>query len=265
MLPAALYALLAAAAAVGIGSAAAASLRINPNTGERGLLGLLTIGVLSALIHFFLPLSPAVHYAILAAGFVCAALYWRAVPRDSVALAALAFAAILLQPPPRPYHDNGLYHIPTYLWNTTSPLVVGLANLHDRLGFNSLLFLIAPVVAPVTLGWVADALVAAFVLLAALERLPRHAAKASAIGFWFLASLLILGVFFTGLTQWVGVFNADGLAGALIVYWSFLLLEYEHKIRPETVPALLILIAAFAVMVKLAAAPLLLATLLFLG
>ena len=63
-----LLVLCAAIAAVGYGSGLSPILRIESNLGDRGILGLLSFGFLGCLLHFVIPLTPAVHLAILAGG-----------------------------------------------------------------------------------------------------------------------------------------------------------------------------------------------------
>jgi hypothetical protein len=257
MLRAILCMLLACAAAVGAGSSLARFLRIHPNAGERGLLGLLCFGILAACVHFFIPVYPAVQYTLLVLGLIGFAICRTDLGGlPALGCAVLAFASVFFHPAPVLYHDNGLYHVPTLLWNTRTALTPGLANLHGRLGFNSLLFLIAPIVATPALGWITNALVAGFTLLACLGRLRHHASReASAIGFWFLVVAVAVATFNAEFTQWLGVLNSDGVVAALIVYWAFLLFEYEQGMRPDTTPSLLLLLAAFAAMTKFGSVP----------
>jgi hypothetical protein len=248
---------LASASALGAGFGLARLLRIHPNAGESGLLGLLCFGILAACLHFFIPIYPAVQYALVIlglSGLVICRSDFGGLP--ALACAILAFASVFFHPAPVVGHGTGLYHLQTLLWNTGTPLTPGLANLHGRLGFNSLLFLIAPVVATPALGWISNALVAGFAILACLGRLRDHARReASAIGFWFLVVAVAVATLNADLTGWLGVLNADGVAAALIVYWAFLLFEYEQGMRPDTTPSLLLLLAAFAAMTRLASVP----------
>ena len=259
MTPAIAYTLVASLAAVGSGSILARLLRIRPNAGERGLLGLLCFGILAACVHFFIPIYPAVQYTLLILGLVGFVVCRSELGGfHALGYAILAFASVFFHPVPGPYHDNGLYHVPTLLWNTRTALTPGLVNLHGRLAFNSLLFLIAPIVATPAVGWVANSLVASFTLLACLDRLRDHASgKVSAAGFWFLVVAVAMATLNANLIGWLGILNADGFVAALIVYWAFLLFEYEQGIRPDTAPSMILLLAVFAVTTKFAAIPVL--------
>jgi hypothetical protein len=259
--------LLASAAAVGAGSILARFLRIHPNAGERGLLGLLCFGILAACVHFFIPIYPAVQYTLLILGLMGLVICRTDLGGlPALGCAILAFASVFFHPAPVPYHDNGLYHVPTLLWNTQTALTPGLANLHGRLAFNSLLFLIAPIVATPALGWIANGLVAGFTLLACLGRLRDHASReASAVGFWFLVVAVAVVTLNADLTGWLGVLNADGFVAALVVYWAVLLFEYEQGMRPDTAPSLLLLLAAFAAMIKFGSLPALAVSVVLIG
>ncbi len=254
-----LYTVVSALSAIGSGSIASRLLRIRPNAGERGLLGLLWFGMLAALVHFFVPISAPVQYALLTTGLIGCVLWRKELGGlATVGFAILAFGVVFFQPSYVPYHDNGLYHVPTLLWNTQTAATPGLANLHGRLGFNSILFLISPIVTKPEFGWIANSLVASFTLLACLERLRDHAkGDGRAASFWFLAIAVAAFTFNAYLMNWLGILNADAFVAALIVYSIFLLFEYFEDMRPDTTPALMLLLTVFAVMIKLAAAPLL--------
>jgi len=253
--------------AVGLGSALAWLLRINPNAGERGLLGLLGSGILAATLHFFIPISTTVRLVFLVGGVVCLVVFrTRLGSLSTLGYALLAFACVYVHPNALPLFDNGLYHLQSIRWNTDSALTVGLVNLHERLAFNSILFLIAPIYAMSTLGWVTNCLVAGFVILASFDRLCALANnKVHHLPFWFLLVSIGIFTFQAPWMGWLGVLNADGILSALVVYWVFLLLEYYQGTRSSTVPNLLLLFAVLAVLIKLSGIPILLCTALFLA
>ena len=219
-------------------------------------------------MHFFIPIYPAVQYTVLILGLIGLVMCRSDLGGlPALGYAILAFASVFFHPAAVPYYDNGLYHVPTLLWNTQTALTPGLANLHDRFGFNSLLFLISPIVATPAAGWRANSMVASFTLLACLGRLRDHANReVSAVGFWFLV-IVLGGVTLNDgqLTGWLSVLNADSFVATLIVYWTFLLFEYEQGMRPDTAPSLMLLLAAFAVMTKLGAVPALVVTIILIG
>ena len=82
-------------AAVGYGTGLSAFLKIEPNLGDRGILGLFTFGLLGCLLHFWIPLTPAVHILILALGCCVAVIFRRHLQFSSGVWAA---AAVVLAP-----------------------------------------------------------------------------------------------------------------------------------------------------------------------
>jgi hypothetical protein len=247
-----------ALSSLGWGTLIAWILRIDPNDGERGLLGLLAIGVSAALLHAFVPLSESVQAVLLVSGVILLVITPRNAPVTRGGLAAVAFGSVLAHDNLLTLYDNGLYHLQTILWNTDAPLIPGLANLHGRLGFNSLLFLIAAVVDDVAYGWIANALVTAFVLLAMLDRL-RDASehRMASPAFWFLALAVIAFVLRPGWLAWLGVLNAGSAASVLIVYSIYLWFELHHGLRPAITPTLMLVVGVLTVLIKMSAAPML--------
>jgi hypothetical protein len=250
---------LSALSAIGLGSLVARLFGISPNTGERGFLGLFGFGIVGIAVHFFFPVSSAVQYTVLALGFTGLAVCRRDLGGiRSAACSAIAFACVFFHSRPGPFHDNGLYHMPTILWNTQSPVVMGIVGLHGRLAFNSLFFMIEAFVDRLTIGFIGNSLAAAFLLLAAFEHLLATPKKSAAAGeFWFLTTAIVAFVSSATLTGWLGITDADHFTAVLVTYWVFLLLQYGRGARLETVSSLMLLIAAFAAMTKLSAAPVL--------
>jgi hypothetical protein len=167
-------ALCAAVAAVGYGSGLARFLQIRPNLGDRGILGLLVFGFVGCILHFVVALSTLVQTAVLACGMVAAAVLRGDIRSDaSLTLAAAAGLCLffLLHPQAYQTEDDGLYYLQTFLWNHEFPVVAGLGNLHGRLAFNQILFLIAPLVDRLEIGWIANLLVVTFVMLSLWARL----------------------------------------------------------------------------------------------
>jgi hypothetical protein len=250
--------LVGALSALGWGTLVARILRIDPNDGERGLLGLLAIGVSAALVHAVVPLSEIAQAVLIMSGLILLIIVPRNAPLTRAGLAAVAFGSVLAHDNLQTLYDNGLYHLQTILWNTNAPLIPGLANLHGRLGFNSLLFLIAAVVDDVAYGWIANAMVTAFVLLAMLDRLRDASANRMASpAFWFLALGVIAFVLRPGWLGWLGVLNADSAASVLIVYSVYLWFEHLHALRPATTPTLILFVGVLTILIKMSAAPVL--------
>ena len=113
------------------------------NAGVVMILGFVPLAIISSLLHFVLPLSEGISVAILVSGYfllfyerrsVAAMLSYRLVG-GAVLVATLVS---LFASRPLRHFDTGLYHFQSVKWCTTYPLVRGLANLHERLAFNSL-------------------------------------------------------------------------------------------------------------------------------
>lgn len=253
-------------AAVGYGSALGRWLRIRPNLGDRGILGLLAIGFLGCLLHFGIALSTPVQAAVLAAGVSLAAIRWREI-RTEAALGFLAAAGLsifaLLHWQAVPSYDNGLYHFQTFKWNHQFPIVLGIANLHCQLAYNSLLFLIAPLTDRIGFGWITNFLAATFVLLSLWARLrgSKLADRRSGVQFWFIALAFCSFNLNQGSFSWFGILFHDSIVAVLEVYWVALALGFAESSDRRTDLALLILSAVLAMTVKISAIPLLIITL----
>jgi hypothetical protein len=150
------------------------------------------------------------------------------------------------------FYDTGLYHLQTFLWNSQFPVTLGLGNLHGRLAFNSTLFVIAPLDDRAGIGWISNLVVLVFVLISCYARLA--VVRRNSVEFWFLTLAIITLALWPQELFWVGVLNGDGFAAVLAVYWFSILISYPAK--PQANLILLLLTAAFAVTVKLSAAPL---------
>lgn len=245
------YAILVAASAAGAGSAIAKWLRISPNLGERGILGLFCFGLINCAAHFFVPLDLPEQIVVLTAGLLLLAIFGRGLEWEQVVL-VIAILIVLSVHALREdlSYDAGLYYLQNLKWNREFPITIGLANLHGRFGFNSFYFLIAGVANNPLFGWIPNATAAAFAGAACLQRAslrnPAYAVPA-------------LAVF--ALTSAAGSFRPDGLVRALIIYWTAIALDYlSTKDRQQTNAALLLILATMAMLVKVSAAPLLVAT-----
>ncbi len=253
-------------AAVGYGSALGRLLRIRPNLGDRGILGLLAIGFLGCLLHFGIALSTPVQATVLAVGVSLVAILWREI-RTEAALGFLAAAGLsifaLMHLQARSCFDNGFYHFQTFKWNHEFPLVVGLGNLHIHLAFNSLLFLIAPLIDRIELGWITNFLAVTFVLLSLWARLrgSKVSDRRSGVQFWFVAIVFCFFNMRQETMAWFGILFHDSIVAVLIVYWVALALGFAESNDRRTDLALLILSAVLAATVKISAAPLLIVTL----
>jgi hypothetical protein len=151
MLVAILGALLLATGAVGWGHGLWSCLRFvagKPRDelpiGVLGLMGLFAIANLAVVYNFFSALDAVFSGSMLSIGGLLALhLCTRSNTTDlrtraavmGMLVAAFALAAVATTPG----YDAGLYHLPYQLWMRSEKIVLGLANLHGRFGFNSIL------------------------------------------------------------------------------------------------------------------------------
>ena len=259
MMTAVLLFAVSALSAMGWGALVARLLRLAPNNGERGLLGLLSLGVAAMVIHFFIPLSAAVRIVLLVVGLVALVVRRFDAGWAGAGLVGVASLSVLTHDNIVTVFDNGFYHMQTFLWNSNVPITPGVANVHQRLGFNSLVFVIAPIVDRVEIGWLVNGLTATFVLAAMLERLRAEGRSLAAGAFWFLVCAVAIFAWSPTWLAWLGVLRADGVTAALGVYCVYLWLEYLFGVRKDTVPGLLVLISTLQILVKLSALPFVLA------
>jgi len=239
---------------VGYGSALARLLRIRPSIGERGLLGLLCLGFLGATLHFFVPLSAALEIGVTTVGIAASALFFKEIRSASApGIAAGVFLFVLVIPQAHFGYDDGLYYLQTFRWNSQFHLTPGLGNLHGRLAYNSILFLIAPVIDTLAAGWIANLLATSFVAMSLWTRLRVR----EPVPRWF--ALLVLGSFCVLPFQfaWLGVLSSDAFASVLILYWVSIALGFVFSVDRRTDFAMLAAMAALAVAVKVSAAPVL--------
>jgi len=112
-------------------------------------LGMAILATLATAANFLVPITAVLSGSALLIGWLMLGLRIRstALKKPSVgpiliALVWLAFVVFWSTQPPRNY-DAGLYHLPAIKWINESATPLGLANLHGRLGFNSLWFSLA--------------------------------------------------------------------------------------------------------------------------
>ena len=248
-------AIAAAIACLGYGFGLGRLLGIAVNTGDAGILGLVSIAMLGCAIHFVSPLSTTVQIVTIGVGMALCAVFRDELIRQCRGnlVSILVGLSAFFHRYAFTIYDNGLYHLQAVKWNSEFPITPGLANLHSRLGYNSALFLMAPLDDRVEFGWISGLLLLLFVLISCYARFSRaHRATAE---FWFLGlavALLALGAP-EGL-GWLGVWNADGFVAILTVYWFSIALTLPA--RPQTGVPLLLLAGALALTVKLNTAPL---------
>jgi hypothetical protein len=240
-----LLVLCAATGAVGYGFGLSTILRIESNLGDRGILGLLVFGFLGCLLHFVMPLTPAVHLAILAGGASIAIVSRNRLRNPILVWAAAAIVCIYV-----------------LRWITEHRIVPGVGNLHGRLAFNSMIFLIAGVADRSGIGWIPNLLVVLFVLISLFIRLRNVTTegRSSAIEFWVIVLSFVILSENHYIAGWYGVLNADALTVILAIYWTCVALGLLGSPSLQTDLAMLVLSTVFSVTVKVSTAPLLLPT-----
>ena len=161
-------------------------------------------------------------------------------------------------------YDAGLYHLPYQLWMRKEPVVLGLANLHDRFGFNSILEAIS------ALFWlsnnnfklvsIVESLFFFFFYLTLLEFLLQDPGRyrGFSLAFSLLSplSILILDDYFI-----YSITNTDAPAAlaSLLCVFSFLRLadKLGQNENVETEFLSLNVFAVFAIALKLSSVPIL--------
>jgi hypothetical protein len=110
-----------------------------------GLLAVIPLSLMALIISFFWPLTYVVSEMVLSLGAVISLsylfLYWNQVQKHKLAIAVSflgLFFLVCISVDNNLMGDSLLYHIQTLMWFKSDKVVVGLANIHDRFGFNSL-------------------------------------------------------------------------------------------------------------------------------
>ena len=118
-----------------------------PLWGEIGFYGLFGIGLMVIFFNFFFPINIPFLIFFVVTGLVlfCGFLHRDCKVRTTLTKSffsislTISFFLTLFAAFNRFDYDAGLYHIPYQLWIRKEPVVLGLANLHDRFGYNSIL------------------------------------------------------------------------------------------------------------------------------
>lgn len=171
-----LLAIRAGAATQGYGCTLGRLLRIRPNFGDMGVLGLFCLGILGLTIHFVAALSPTVETVVLLIGLLLAGVQWREIKASS-ALRPWTVAGIFLvmllhaQALPQSQSDMAGYHLQSLRWDREFAIIPGLGNLHGRLAFNSVVILIAALADDAGTRWIVNLLIGTFFWISAFSRL----------------------------------------------------------------------------------------------
>jgi hypothetical protein len=254
----------------------------DPTLGDVGLVGLIVLAVIGTALNFGTALSPTVTGIIAVTGLIlflrgiaiasrrCAAVSFKSVVIGTSLLVSLSVIvadhtyAIASQ-----HYDSGLYHLQSIIQITESPVVLGIANLHMRFGYNSLWFVDAAILTIPGFGlagaYLPNPLIMIFVVLATVQHvqmaLKTPGCFRSAL-FGLAALLVFLNSYFL-IKFSLGSPNTDVPSNLLIIYAAFLSLLLSDKSRLQTeqgasdyIVLLLTLVVVFAVTIKLSVLPL---------
>lgn len=260
--------------------------RLNPGVargvtvGDLGILGYVVLGLVATMGHVFVPLGglPAAAVCLLGIGLLLG--QWRGLARQTDAfgwgmaatllllLAACLRLGAMIPASTRGHFDTGLYHLQAVRLVMEFPLILGSANIHMRFGYNSAVFPTAALLSgglPGLLGALTtNALLMVFVILAVTQR---ALSRAGAIGLRSsLFGLLVVGLaLFTPLLilrVWMGSPNSDVPSALMVLYGFQLALRLSDlggiaSAAPERAgtAAMLAVVAALAVTLKLSALP----------
>jgi hypothetical protein len=118
-----------------------------------GVLGLIFVSIFGTLFNFFLPVGMFFSCTILFLGLVLAYSNRSKIVHDFRWYDLIIIVILIIFSGIFPFmnllnYDTGLYHQASINWIINSALPFGLANLHDRLGFNSYWFMNSAIIQP---------------------------------------------------------------------------------------------------------------------
>ena len=250
-----------------------------PGFGERAVLGLLPFTAFGLLASFAMPLGDRSSRAALLIGLALLLLSGLRSPRSllgahpgrfAAILALLAMFAAVGSVATAFSYDTGLYHLQAISWVEHHRRVFGLANLHVRFGFNSILLVDAALLdieRPARYGpFLLNAALYLAIVAAMTEALIRREAGArgaavSEIYGWAMVAILMANARYLLFDSLSASPSYDTPAALLSLYavWLFLRL-FEKEEAADRGPELLALtvVAALDVMAKLSSLPILL-------
>ncbi len=222
-----------------------------------GTLGLIFVSVIGTLFNFFIPLNQSFSIVILFLGLFLFYIYRKNfITLNKKMLLTLVMLSIfcgLFSLMNLTNYDTGLYHLPTINWITRSALPFGLANLHDRFGFNSSWFVAASIIYPLrsitkSPFFIINALVyffygtLIFLPLLKMQNEPRLKFSSLFILATFFPWLFTLNSFFTSSP------SPDTPIIILLFFTTFLVIRYfENKKEDDLLIALLFSFFAFTI------------------
>jgi hypothetical protein len=245
------------------------------NPGITMMFGFVPLAIASASIHFFLPLTTPISVALLVLGYGLLIYRRRSIARMIIPFPRLigalpvALLTCLFASKPLRHFDTGLYHVQSIKWCTDYPLVRGLANLHERLAFNSLW---TPISAVVDFPHFPDS---ACFPITCLLLFAFGFAVYNAIYNWKVRTRSLADCFLAGcgcFWMWLVIVDSPlvilpSLSSDAPIYFTTLLCVYfllRYRVDGELVDLFHALtVAALAVTIKVSAAPLFLFLVLF--
>ena len=245
------------------------------NPGIVMILGFVPLAITSASIHFFLPLSEPISLVLLLLGYGFLIYRRRSIAgmilpfRRLIGAFPVALLTCLFASKPLRHFDTGLYHVQSIKWCKEYPLIRGLANLHERLAFNSLW---TPISAVVDFPHFRDS---ACFPITCLLLFAFGWAVYNAIYNWKVRTRSLADCFLAGcgcFWMWLVIVDSPlvilpSLSSDAPIYFTTLLCVYfllRYRIDGEVVDLFQALtVAALAVTIKVSAAPVFLFLMLF--
>jgi len=233
--------------------------------GLSGIFGMFFVSVASTLLNFFFPLSPVIIFSILVGGIISAYVSRNQMIMDlsrseKIAIVICSLLVFILIPVIwRNYYDTGLYHLPAMRWILESPLTVGLANLHGRLGFNSLWIPLVSVIDGFTIilndpFFLLNGIMTIFYCSVAVIRSIRVYREQCSLQFSDIFLLFSFIPLFLNGPNFINSASPDFailILSLLIVY--LYLYAYEHEKFLKTIFIIAFLLSLFALTIKMSA------------
>jgi hypothetical protein len=236
------------------------------------IAGLIALNCLATWLSLALPMGAAANALVLGVGVALAWVYRRTiftlqrVPGMAPAPTLFFFLSIVFilffSSRQSITYDEGLYYSQFIRWTQTYAVVPGLANLHDRFGFNSSWHVLAALFNFSTLaGQDVNQINGVLYLLTTLYLLGGFRAKGAP-----LSRILKLGLLVLINMPWVGVYNFIAPAADLVIFYLLslvIVIWLEHLERGERLidsPGAILtwIVPAYLLTVKLSAVPVLL-------
>lgn len=262
------------------------------NIAEKGLLGITALALAGLLTSFVAPLNLWVTGAVAIVGTAGLLTGGRSLSaalgrRPLSELAILAFFVVVCGAGvyATPIHfDTGLYHLQQILWQREEPIVLGLANLHGRFGFNSVWLTVAGMLWLPVIGmagiFLSNAVIFVLCLYGFAQRLLKFDSRLERPMSYLFCLITVVFLLFSGdilVFARLGMGPSTDLPAAMLTLYAFYLtlklIEAPKQDRDAFSQAeyeaglfMLSLVSTLAVTIKLSQIPvLLLPTLFYLG